>query len=134
MTRFPLDTRNATLSSIMRRFSSSWIPRASVTWKSQVFPNMQHHSAGLAARLFRFWSSSGLEPCLRVLPNAVREVFSSFSADALERNSSVPGLDPGHPHSTKSTPKASRRFSMSTLSSHENDTPSHWAPSRRVVS
>ena len=110
------------------------MPRAFLAWKSHDLPNMQHHSAGHAARLRRFVSSSGLVPDLRVLPKAVSDVrFRSRSA-AFAKNSSSRGLDPGHPPSTKSIPKASSLLRMSSLSSQENDTPSHCAPSRSVVS
>ena len=118
----------------MARLPSRPILRASVTWKSHVFPNMQHHSAGQAARAFRLGSSSGGIPYLRVLPKAVRAVLERPSLPAFSKNSSSRGLEPGHPPSTKSTPNSSSLDSMSSLSSHENETPSVCAPSLRVVS
>ena len=134
MTLFPDLRRKATLSSIMVRFSSSPILRASVTWKSQVFPKMQHHPTGQDDSAMRLESSSGPMPCLCVLPNAVREAFPRSILHALSKNSSSRGLEPGHPPSTKSMPNSSSFARMSSLSSQENDTPSVWAPSLRVVS
>ena len=134
MTLFPESLRKRTLSSIIARLSSRGMPRACVTWKSHDFPNMQHHPTGAAASALRLGSSCGRDPCLRVLPKATSSVVARSISAALAKNSSSLGLEPGHPPSTKSKPVVSSLFRTSSLSSQENETPSVWAPSLRVVS
>ncbi len=73
---------------------------ACTTWKSQVFPKMHAHSAPDETSAFRFASSSALMSRLRVLPKAVTLAFFRSMSFAMAKNSSVIGLDPGHPHST----------------------------------
>ena len=44
------------------------------------------------------------------------------------------GFEPGQPPSTQSTPKASRRRAMSSLSWSDSEIRAAWQPSRSVVS
>ncbi len=61
---------------------------------------MHAHSAPEETSDFRFASSSALMSRLRVLPKAVTLAFFRPIFFAAAKNSSVMGLDPGHPHST----------------------------------
>src|SRR5215212_6270278 len=96
------------------------------------------HAIGtLASTRWRSVSSLSTLPFTRrVEPNATSSlVFSCSSPETARRkNSSSFGLAPGHPPSMKWTPRWSSCSAIRSLSSTVRDTPSTWAPSRRVVS
>src|SRR3954447_21805942 len=88
-----------------------------------------------STRLRRVGSSSTLPFTRRVEPKATSvEVSSRNSVRARRKNSSSFGLAPGPPPSMKCTPRWSSCSAIRSLSSTVSDTPSTWAPSRKVVS
>ncbi len=83
----------------MARFSSSVVPIAVVTWKSQDLPKMVTTGGPASTSAWRFASSCGRTPGRRVAPKAViLAVLNTASWTRLKKRRSL-GFEPGHPPS-----------------------------------
>jgi hypothetical protein len=69
-----------------------------------------------------------------VLPNALARARTSDSSRSASKNCASFGFEPGQPPSIQSTPKASSRRAMSSLSWRDSEISAPWQPSRSVVS
>jgi hypothetical protein len=95
------DTRRhaaATLSSIMRKFSSSGTPSASSTWRAELLSTSVMASAWLWNSAARPGSFAALRPERRVMPKA--QSLTRVKAGGLAKKPSSVGLAPGQPPST----------------------------------
>ena len=90
--------------------------------------------APLSSRSASPASSAAATPLRHVDPNAAMRACSRGNARTRLKNSMSLGLEAGNPPSTKSTPRASNRCTMRSLSSSESEMPSPCSPSRNVQS
>jgi hypothetical protein len=83
----------------MARFSSSVVPSAAVTWKSQDLPKMVTTGGPASTRALRLGSSSGRTPGRRVAPKAlILATLNTAPWTRLKKRRSL-GLEPGQPPS-----------------------------------
>ena len=108
----------------MRRFSSSEVCNARVTWASHVFPTMVTTGAPLASRSASPASSAAATSLRQVDPNAAMRACSSGSSRTRLKNSISLGLERESRPRRSRCPKASSRCTIRSLSSRESEIPS----------
>jgi len=135
MTRRPSSTRNATVSSIIRRFSSPLTRSARSTCRMSDLATSVMIGASESSSALTCGSFAAVVPARRVIPKAANWAFSNVSSLWTSAKNSVSlGTAPGQPPSITPTPSWSSRAAIAILSATERFMPSCWAPSRSVVS